>query len=78
MTVVEFFEKSPFENMVSCLTIKPKKLIFLGDKPQMAKTISTYEKFLASKYQNTKIVPLNIDKNNLQNIVATLVNIIKT
>lgn len=77
MTVVEFFEKSPFENMVSCLTVKPKKLIFLGDETQMAKTISTYENFLATKHPGTKIIPRNIDKNNLQNIVETLTDIIK-
>lgn len=78
MTVVEFFEKSPFENMISCLAVKPQKLIFLGEKTQMCESIATYEKFLSDKHINCKIETRSIDKNNLRSIVETLTDIIKT
>lgn len=79
MTIVEFFEKSPFENMISCLTAKPDKLIFLGDTEQMNKTLSIYEKFLRDvKQMGTQIVPQHINKHDLKDIVDTLTTIIKT
>ena len=78
MTVVEFFEKSPFENMVSTLLVKPKKLILLGDEKEMSKAVSTYEAFLESKETGTKIEPVNIDKNDLKDIEDKLTKIIKT
>lgn len=78
MTIVEFFEKSPFENMISCLTAKPDKVIFLGDLEQMNKAIPTYEKFLQSKHYKTKIEPRKINRNDLKSIVQTLTDIIKT
>ena len=78
MTIVEFFEKSPFENMISCLTAKPDKVIFLGDVAQMSKTIPVYERFLKSKHIKTEIELRNINKYDLNAIVQTLADIIKT
>ena len=78
MTIVEFFEKSPFENMISCLTAKPDKVIFLGDLEQMNETLPRYEQFLIKKEFHTKIEPKPINKHNLQSIVETLTEIIKT
>lgn len=78
MTIVEFFEKTPFENMISSLTAKPDKVIFLGDLAQMSKTIPVYERFLKSKHIKTKIEPRRISKYDLKAIVQTLTDIIKT
>lgn len=78
MTIIEFFEKSPFENMISCLASKPDKVIFLGDMAQMNKVIPTYTQFLKTKHIKTKIEPRAIRKNNLNSIVQTLTDIIKT
>lgn len=37
MTVVEFFDGVSINNMVSCLTIKSEKIIFIGEKKLMKK-----------------------------------------
>lgn len=78
MTIIECFEKSPIENMISTLTAKPEKLIFVGIENQMIDTVQRYKEFLRSKNLNTKISLRNIDKNNLKNIVNVLTEIIKT
>ena len=78
MTIVEFFEKSPFENMISCLACKPEKVIFMGDLKQMDIVIPTYEKFLKDKGIKTKIDRKAISRTNLQAAVQTLTDIIKT
>ncbi|MBQ8768893.1 MAG: DUF1887 family protein [Oscillospiraceae bacterium] len=78
MTIVEFFEKTPFENMISCLTAKPDKVIFLGDTAQMKKTIPVYERFLKNKGYKTKIELRSIDRFDLKAIVQTLTDIVKT
>lgn len=78
MTIIEFFEKSPFENMVSCLTAKPETVIFLGDTAQMDKSLKVYKSFLNKKHIDTKLIPKQINKNDLKDIVKTLTEIIQT
>ncbi|MBQ9929257.1 MAG: DUF1887 family protein [Oscillospiraceae bacterium] len=78
MTIVEFFEKSPFENMISCLAVKPDKVIFLGDMDEMGKVIPTYEQFLKKKHIRTKLERRKISRQDLKSIVQTLTDILKT
>lgn len=78
MTIVEFFEKTPFENMISCLATRPKKVIFLGRELQMKEPIKRYRNFLKEKHINTVLEPRDIDENNLQSILTTITNIIQT
>ncbi len=78
MTIVEFFEKSPIENMISCLAAKPDKVIFLGDMEAMGKEIPTYENFLKRKHIRTKLERKKISRHDLKSIVQTLTDILKT
>ena len=78
MTIVEFFEKSPVENMISTLAVKPEKVIFLGDTEQMKKEIPNYQAFLKKKHIRTKIECRKISKHDLKAIVQTLTDILKT
>ena len=78
MTIIEFFEKSPFENMISCITAKPDKVIFLGDKTQIDKTLPIYERFLKNKNIQTQLISKHINKHDLKDIVNKLTEIIQT
>ena len=49
MTVIEFFDKSPIENIISAFTICSDKIVFIGDTKIVRKSIPVYEKFLAEK-----------------------------
>lgn len=37
MTIVEFVDGVSIDNMASCLTIKPDKIIFIGEKAAIKK-----------------------------------------
>ncbi|MBQ8803378.1 MAG: DUF1887 family protein [Tyzzerella sp.] len=78
MTIIESFEKAPIENMISVLTSKARKVIFLGELSQMKNAVEVYEKFLKEKGIETEIVLRGIQKNNLPNILGTLTEIVET
>ncbi|MBQ7968401.1 MAG: DUF1887 family protein [Clostridia bacterium] len=77
MTAIEFFDRSPIDNVVSLITIKPDKIIFIGETSVMEKTGRIYESFIESRELNTKVEYLPIIKNNLNNIVAVLSDIVE-
>lgn len=77
MVIVESFEKTPIENMISVLAAKPDKVIFLGDAAYMRKPIQVYEKILKKKGIQTEILLKGIQKNNLNNILTVLTNLIE-
>lgn len=78
MTIIESFEKAPIENLISVLTSKPKKVIYLGEVSQMKASMIIYEKILREKGIETEIVLKGIQKNNLQNIIQVLTEIVET
>lgn len=77
MTIIESFEKAPIENLISVLTTKPQKVIYLGEVSQMKAAMTVYEKILKEKGIETEIVLKGIQKNNLQNILQVLTEIVE-
>lgn len=78
MTAVEFFDRSPIENVVSSLTTTPDKIIFIGDKKQMDRTRKVYERFFAYRGLTTQLDFKPIKKNDLEDIIDVLTEIVKT
>lgn len=78
MTIVESFEKAPIENLISVLTSKPQKVIYLGDVSQMKPSMIVYERILKEKGIKTEIVLKGTQKNNLPNILQVLTEIVET
>lgn len=79
MTIIECFEKAPIENMISTLAARPDKLVFIGDESQMTKSLTVYKRFLSEYgYKKTKVLSKGIDKNNLNDIVSVLTEIVTT
>lgn len=77
MTIIESFEKAPIENLISVLTCKPKKVIYLGDISQMKASMIVYERILREKGIKTEIVLRGIQKNNLPNILQVVTEIVE-
>ena len=77
MTLIEFFDDVPIDNMVSCLSIKPEKVVFVGDKKPMKKQEDVYLR-LTEKY-NIQVVfeYVAINKNSVEQIVETLADIVE-
>ena len=78
MTVIEFFDKNPLENMASALLFAPDKVIFIGDsRKQMQAAIEQYNTVLEKRGQNTLLSYKSVTKNNLQEIVSKLTELIE-
>jgi len=77
MTIVESFEKAPIENMISVLAAKPEKVVFLGDAAQMRGPVQKYRSILEKKEIHTEVVIKGIQKNNLNNILTVLTNLVE-
>ena len=77
MTVVEFFDGVSINNMVSCLAIKPEKIIFVGQKKMMRKQEEAYRRFV-NKYGirvTFEFKPVNV--NNLAKLIELLTEIVE-
>lgn len=76
MTVIEFFDRWPVENMLSCLTLVPQKVIFVGPHPKTEEDLSKYRLFLEDKKLNIETDYKRIDVTDLQNIEDVLTDIV--
>ncbi len=78
MTLVELFERTPIENMISALTLSPEKIIFVGVPSQMNSPIKRYRRYLEGVGRKCEIVTVGIDKNDLSDTVNALTRIALT
>ena len=56
MTAVEFYDRTPIENVISSLTTVPNKIIFIGDGKAMKKFEHVYKIFLESREANISTI----------------------
>lgn len=78
MTIVEFFDGVSITNMVSCCTVRPDRIIFIGEKNLMEKQTETYRRFTDSLGLKVEFEFCSINKHNLTDIVCKLENIVET
>ncbi|MBR6743990.1 MAG: DUF1887 family protein [Clostridia bacterium] len=72
MTFIEFFDKSPIENIISAFAIRPDKIVYVGESKMMKKSVPFYEKFLKSKGISIPMEICPVNKNNLWDVVNKL------
>ncbi len=76
MTIIELFDKSPIENMVSCLSMRPDKVIFVGDGKQMEKQEKIFNSFARIMGIPLEIQFRSVNRNKLDDIVKLLTEIV--
>ncbi len=76
MTTVEFLYRCPTENIASALTLRPDKIIFIGNKSDKRENI--YTRFIKSKSPSTKTEFIYTDTNDLYNLIEILSGIVKS
>lgn len=78
MTVVEFFINSPLENMISCLSMRPDKVIFVGDGRKMRRFVNVYEN-VARRLGINSVFEIKVaPKNNITALTEALYEIVET
>lgn len=76
MTLLEFFEDAPIENMISCLYLKPERVIFLGNQQEIGAEVKRYREYI-EKYKPTPIIDsVNVDKNNISDCILEIEKIV--
>lgn len=79
MTLIEFFEKDAVENICSCLTKTPDKVILIGGvKTVLEDSIPRYKEVLRARGADVVIEPRTVNRNNLQTVVETLSEIVES
>ena len=77
MTIVEFFDGVSINNMVSCLAIKPEKIIFIGQKKMMKKQEEAYRRFADNHGINVVFEFRPVNVKNLEKLVDLLIEIVE-
>lgn len=72
MTVLEFFDKNPLENLVTALTLRPERIIFFGNKDLMSQQREACIDLLKKKKIGTEVIWQRVDCDNLPLLIETL------
>ncbi len=78
MTVVEFFDGVSINNMISCLAIKPDKIIFIGKNEMMKKQEEVYTRFIKNRGMQVSFEFKSVAIYNLEQLVNALTKIVET
>lgn len=77
MTVIEFFDKSAVENVLSALLCRPERVIYLGSSTkQMKRQVAAYEGVLRERGFAGELIYKGVNRNSLQSIVDALEEIV--
>lgn len=77
MTLIEFFDPNVNANIVSCLHLRPKKVVFLGDDPEMNATIERYKVFFAKRHMEIHLDPKPTQMRNIDQIADDLLRVVR-
>ncbi len=72
MTLIECFSDMPVDNISACLNLEPEKLIFLGDKKEMKKTVHRYEALLQQRGMATTVELWEADTGEMGSLIPSL------
>lgn len=76
MTLIECFDRSPVDNIIGCLRLRPEKLVFLGEEKEMEKSVKRYRRFLKDRNMNTEVILQGVNMDDLDDIVHVLSGIV--
>ena len=78
MTYIEFFDKTASENVATCLTYVPERVIYIGDNAKMMKKhIERYSRVFSDRDYDIEFLYKAVSKSNLDNIVELLTELVE-
>ena len=78
MTIVEFYDHSPIENMVTCLANQPERIIFLGERKELELQREHFYRFLDEIDNFETVLDFRaISHTSLQSIINVLTDIVE-
>ena len=77
MTAVEFYDRTPVENVISALTTRPDKIIFIGENRQMRDFHTVYAAFLQRRHLDIQVEYRGINRHDISGIAQVLKDIVQ-
>ena len=77
MTLIECFDRSVAENIVSCLHLRPEKLIFLGEQHKMQPIMQSYRSFFAARGMQVDVQMQHVRMKKMEEITQALDRIVR-
>lgn len=77
MTVIEFFSGVPMENMISSFSLKPEKVIFLGDGRRMRARVRAYAEMAKRLGISADFEFRSVAQNSLDKVCDALIEIVE-
>ena len=79
MTYIEFFDRSATENVMTCLSCTPDRVILVGDNGnRIRKHIEYYQRVFRARGLNIEMIFRTTSKSNLDHAVEVLTEIVTT
>ncbi|MBQ8185964.1 MAG: DUF1887 family protein [Clostridia bacterium] len=73
MTLIEIFDRTPVENIISTLAVKPDRVIFVGpDSKKARRAIPAYRQILENRGIRSEMSVHGVAKNDLEGILEEL------
>lgn len=73
MTLIEIFDRSPIENLVSTLALRPDQTIYIGtDVKRMQRALPVYREILDGRGIGTELIFRSAAKNDLEATLAVI------
>jgi len=77
MTLIEFFDKTPVDNIIAALALRPRRIVFLGgDRRKISALMPHIRKILTARQIKTSLTMRIIDTNSLSNILESLEDVL--
>lgn len=78
MTIIEFFDRTPVENIISCLSMRPKRVILAGGSGDLSEHARILKRIAAAHDLDIEVSCVSIDRSSLSNAVSGLCSIIES
>ena len=77
MTLIEFFDKTPVDNIIAALTLRPRRIVFLGrDRNRISALMPHIRKILTARQIKTSLTMRIMDTDSLSEILASLEDVL--
>ncbi len=77
MTLIEFFDKTPVDNIIAALALRPRRIVFLGaDRMKISSLLPHIRKILTVRQIKTSLTMRIIDTDSLSNILTVLEDVL--
>lgn len=77
MTLIELYDRTPVENIITTLALKPRKVIFIGsDTRRIKKSIPLCQEIVRGRGMDVEMIARSVAKNDLEAITEVLYDVL--